>query len=75
MSDLNPVDKQQVKAILMTHAEMQDHRTLVTEEVISRLKAEGGDDDEVADMIEELNTSVKEMTDDSENLKRLASHF
>lgn len=75
MQQLTSQDRDQVKAILMTHAEMQDHRTLETEGVIARLMHEGGDDDEVAVMVDQLNESVKDMTDDSENLKRLASHF
>lgn len=72
---LTPADREQVKAILMTHAEMQDQRTLATEEVIGRMKHEGAGDDEVEGMIDELNDSVKELIDDSENLKRIASHF
>jgi hypothetical protein len=75
MIELTQVDREQVKSILMTHAEMQDQRTLQTEEVIGRMKAEGNDDEEVAGMIDDLTESVNEMTDDSENLKRIASKF
>lgn len=75
MHGMTAEDRAQVKAILMTHAEMQDHRTMETEQVMGRLKHEGGDDEEVAEMIEELQESVTELTADSENLKRLANHF
>lgn len=75
MITLNASDAAQVKAILFTHAEMQDMRTVETEGVIARMKHEGGDGEEVAEMIAELNKSVTELTDDSENLKRLASMF
>ena len=75
MIALTPTDRAQVKAILLTHAEMQDHRTLETESVIGRMQHEGGDDEEVGEMIDELKTSVKSMTDDSENLKRIAHLF
>lgn len=72
---LTPEDRDQVKAILMTHAEMQDHRTMETETVLGRLKHEGAGDEEVDEMIEDLEESINEMTADSENLKRLASKF
>lgn len=75
MITLNAADAAQVKAILSTHAEMQDMRTVDTEGVIARMKHEGGDDEEVAEMIAELSRSVDELTGDSENLKRLASLF
>lgn len=75
MITLNAADAAQVKAILLTHAEMQDMRTVDTEGVIARMKHEGGDDSEIQEMIAELDVSVSELITDSENLKRLASLF
>lgn len=75
MITLNAADAAQVKAILLTHAEMQDMRTVDTEDVIARMKHEGGDDEEVQEMIAELDDSVNSLITDSENLKRLASLF
>lgn len=72
---LTPTDRDQVKAILMTHAEMQDQRTLEAEGVIARMKNEGEGDEEVDEMIDELTESRDELIADSENLKRIASHF
>lgn len=72
---LNADDRAQVKAILMTHAEMQDQRTMETETVLGRLKHQNDGDDETEDMIEDLEESIKDLTEDSENLKRLASKF
>lgn len=40
MITLNASDAAQVKAILFTHAEMQDMRTVETEGVIARMKHE-----------------------------------
>lgn len=75
MQLLSPEDRAQVKAILMTHAEMQDHRTVESEVVLGRLKADEEPDDEVREMIDDLEESIKDCTEDSENLKRLASKF
>lgn len=72
---LSPADRDQVRAILMTHAEMQDHRTLHTESVIARMRAERSEDGDVKGMIDELSQSANEMIEDSENLKRIASKF
>lgn len=74
MQMLSVEDRAQVKAILMTHAEMQDHRTVESEVVLGRLKA-SEQDDETQEMIEDLEESIRDCTNDSENLKRIASKF
>ncbi len=72
MQQLTEVDRAQVKAILLTHAEMQDQRTLETEGVLGRLKH---DEPDSVEIIEDLEESIEDCIEDSENLKRLASKF
>lgn len=73
---LSDEDKAQVKAILMTHAEMQDRRTLDGEQIIGRLRAEGdASDTDVLEMIEDLEQTGEELIEDTENLKRIALKF
>jgi hypothetical protein len=72
MQQLTPEDRAQVKAILLTHAEMQDQMTLQSEGVLGRLKH---DEPEAVDMIQDLEDSIEDCTEDSENLKRLANKF
>ena len=69
--DLSPVDRAQVKAILMTHAEMQDRHALSGEEVIARLKRDEPESDLLSNMIED----AAELLEDTTNLKRLADLF
>lgn len=71
---LDEGDAQQIKAILMTHAEMQDRTTLQSEEVISSLQQFEHDDD-TADMIDDLKDSIELCQDDCDNLKRIADLF
>jgi hypothetical protein len=72
---LSEADAATVKAILMTHAEMQDRRTLEGEEIISRLKVESPDDEDAVDMIADLMQAGNDLTEDSDNLKRIAHLF
>lgn len=68
-------DAAQIKAILMTHAEMQDRRTLEGEEIIGRLRIESPNDEDACDMIDELLQAGNDLTEDSDNLKRIARLF
>lgn len=68
---LSPADRAQVKAILLTHAEMQDRNALSGEEVIARLKRDEPDSELLADMMED----AADILDDTTNLKRLADLF
>lgn len=68
-------DAATIRAILNTHAEMQDRRTLEGEEIISRLKVESSDDEDAAEMIFELTRAGNDLTEDSDNLKRIADLF
>lgn len=70
--NLTTEDAAQVKAILMTHAEMQDRRTLDGETVLGRLRVE---QPEELEMIDELITMGEELVEDTENLKRIAHLF
>lgn len=62
-----------VRAILLTHAEMQDRQTVENEEIRGRLKREGGDGAEA--MIESLEEMHGDLIEDRDDLKRLADYF
>lgn len=68
---LSDEDAAQVKAILMTHAEMQDHRSIEAEEVLGRLRRDEPD----SDLIVNMSEAAEDITDDIENLKRIAHYF
>ena len=65
-------DAAQVKAILLTHAEMQDHRTIESMTILGRLKH---DEPEEVDMIALLKDQVDDFENDTDNLKRIAQIF
>lgn len=66
-------DAAQVQAILMTHAEMQDHRTLESMNLLGRLKRDEPDD--AKDMIDDLQGQITDFEEDCDNLRRIASLF
>lgn len=68
---LTETDAAQVKAILLTHAEMQDHRTLESMSLLGRLKRDEPDDELIAD----LQGQVNDFEVDCDNLKRIAEIF
>lgn len=71
--ELTPDDAAQVQAILMTHAEMQDHRTLESMNLLGRLKR---DEPEAArDTINDLQEQIEDFEDDCDNLRRIAALF
>lgn len=72
---ISEADAAQVKAILTTHAEMQDRRTLDGEQIISRLRIEQPNDEDAQEMIDELTLVGAELILDTENLKRIAELF
>lgn len=72
---LSEVDAQQVKAIMMTHAEMQDLGALKSTGIISRLIAEGDPDGDEQEMKEILTEQVGDLEWDSDNLRRIADLF
>lgn len=65
-------DRAQVKAILLTHAEMQDQRI---NEVLTEQGRMINDEPDEVDMIADLREQADEFTADSDNLKRIASHY
>lgn len=72
MIAMTPTDRDQVFAILMTHAEMQDKLANDTLALIGRLRV---DEPEETDAIEDLQTMVDVCEEDCDNLKRIASIF
>lgn len=75
MITLSPTDAAQVRAILLTHAEMQDSRINDSLSLIGRLNADLRNDDEAQDMVASLEAQVELFEDDADNLKRLADMF
>lgn len=69
--NISPEDRAQIKAILLTHAELQDRTALKGEEVLARLKRDEPDSDLIADLEED----AADILADTENLKRLANLF
>jgi len=57
-----------VRAILLTHAEMQDQQAIANEELRGRLADE-------PEMVEDLKDIHEVLSDDTDNLKRLANFF
>lgn len=68
---LSDEDAAQVKAIMMMHAEMQDQRSVEAEAVLGRLQR----DEPGSDLIDNMVEDGQDLTDDVENLKRIASLF
>lgn len=73
--ELSEVDCEQVKAILMTHAEMQDQGALQSTSVMSRLITSDEQDEDTGEMVSILAEQVGELEWDSDNLKRIADLF
>lgn len=69
---LRRVDAAIVKAILMTHAELQDTRAIPSMEIIARLKR---DEPSALEMIDTLVGQVADFEEDSEELRRIADLF
>lgn len=70
---MSEVDCAQVKAILLTHAEMQDRRINEIMEIQSRLKLEEPEDG--AELILDMDDQVVTFEEDCDNLKRIAQIF
>lgn len=71
--ELSDQDAATIRAILMTHAEMQDRAAMEGEVIIGRLSRE--EPDTAAETIDDLSDTNDTLTEDCENLKRLASKF
>lgn len=70
---LSDDDAAQVQAILTTHAELQDHRTLESMQLLGRLKR---DEPEAArDTIDDLQEQIDTFEADCDNLRRIAVLF
>ena len=68
-------DAQQVAAILNTHAEMQDQRSVENLELMSTLRVEEGDDHEAQCMIADMADENETIDNDCDNLRRIAKIF
>lgn len=66
-------DAQQIKAIMLTHAELQDLRSVESTELFARMKSAGDSDSD--DMAAVLLEQVEEFDNDSNNLRRIAHLF
>ena len=75
MQQMSNKDRDQVGAILRTHAEMQRMRSIQSTEVLAGLKLQEQTDD-VVEMSEELEEMIEVCDDDACNLNRIAdAHF
>lgn len=73
---ISPEDARQVRAILLTHAELQDRRAIPSMELLGRLKKDNPVPDQtVEEMIEDLKDQVSDFENDSDNLQRIAALF
>lgn len=70
---LTRVDAAIVKAILMTHAEMQDSRAIPSMEIIARLRRDEPVDGAL--LIADLESQVIDFEEDSDELRRIAHLF
>jgi hypothetical protein len=68
-------DKAQVRAILETHAEMQDQRTVENLELVSRLQVEEPDDNDARSLVRDLKAQNETFDGDCDNLRRIAKLF
>jgi len=69
---INADDKLQVASILLTHSEMQKQRVTTSRDLLSRMKNE---EPEEEDMIEILEEQTRVFEEDGQNLNRLATLF
>lgn len=72
---LSREDRAQVRAILETHAELQDRGALESTQIMSRLKVEEANDADAQEMVGHLTEQVSVLEGDSDNLRRLADLF
>jgi predicted short-subunit dehydrogenase-like oxidoreductase (DUF2520 family) len=69
---LSDEDAAQVKAIMLTHAEMTDQRSMSTEAEHGRVSR---DDPGDLETLEDLREEVNDCDEDTINLKRIAALF
>lgn len=72
MINLTDEDATQVRAILLSFAEISDQQAIKSEELLARIKK---DEPEEVDMIDCLLSQSSDFTSDSDNLKRIAQQF
>lgn len=64
-------DAATIRAILLTHAEMQDQAMVKNEQERGRLMKRGGEDERIDDLKEDH----EDLIEDRDNLKRIADIF
>jgi hypothetical protein len=72
---MSDADKAQVRAILETHAEMQDQRSLENLELMSRLNVEEANDEDARALVLDLKDQNATFDNDCDNLRRIAKLF
>ena len=72
---ISEADAAQVKAILMTHAEMQDQRVVESMTILGRLKRDEADDENAQELMIDLHEQIDTFEVDCDNLKRIAQIF
>lgn len=70
--NLNEDDASQVRAILLTHAEMSDQSAIKSSELKGRIERDCPEEEE---MIEDLGEQIQDFEEDRDNLKRIANIF
>lgn len=72
---MTSADKAQIRAILETHAEMQDQRTVENLELMSRLRVEEPDCEDARLLVRDLQEQSNTFDGDCDNLRRIAKLF
>lgn len=73
--EIDVEDAETIRAVLLTHAEMQNQRVNETQAVQARINTEGNDTEEEQEMVNNLQESCDELEIDSANLTRIADLF
>lgn len=71
--DISDADASTIKAILLTHAEMQDARSVQSMELVGRLSRDEPED--ARELIESLGDQIDTFDDDCDDLRRIAGIF
>lgn len=69
---LTPDDAAQVKALILSFAELSDQNAMSSEVILGRIRHDCPDQ---PDMIDALEEQISDFNEDSDNLKRIALMF
>lgn len=76
--ELSQADFDQVRAIMMTHVDMQDLRSVESMSLLGRMRQardDGDDSDDMRNMIDDLSEQINTFEGDTDNLRRIADIF